>query len=163
MCKKRDDSRFRLSQPLNDPTVPGGKRWRDDQIPGFVPGMDPEAFAATQQKPKSQHQRRNENRKKRKEEEAKAGVSVDDVEGGVGKVTLKEEADKTEQAPVDPKEALQKRIRNLKKKLKQIEELKSKADKGELTPNQEQADKIASKPAVEEEIKTLEEELAAMA
>lgn len=55
------------------------------------------------------------------------------------------------------------KIRNLKKKLKQIDELKGKVDKGELTPNQEQAEKIASQAAVEQEIKTLEAELAAMA
>lgn len=49
-----------------------------------------------------------------------------------------------------------KRLRNLKKKLKQIEELEAKIKGGQLNPSQEQRDKVTRKKAVKAEIKKLE-------
>ena len=51
----------------------------------------------------------------------------------------------------------QKRLKNVKKKLRQIEELEAKIASGELAePSKEQLDKIARKDALEEELRALE-------
>jgi hypothetical protein len=47
---------------------------------------------------------------------------------------------------------LQKKIRNRQKKLKEIEELALKIKKKEITANQAQLEKVASKTAIEAEI-----------
>ena len=52
-------------------------------------------------------------------------------------------------------EAIAKRIRTLKKKLKQIDELEDKINLGEINPNREQIDKISKKKHVLEEIELL--------
>ena len=52
----------------------------------------------------------------------------------------------------------QKRLKNVKKKLRQIEELEAKIASGELAaPSKEQLEKMARKEALEEELRTLEE------
>ncbi|XP_023334082.1 partner of Y14 and mago [Eurytemora carolleeae] len=53
----------------------------------------------------------------------------------------------------------QKKLRNLKKKLRDIEALEEKLNSGEIpTPEKEQLEKVARKVEVEREIKLLEEE-----
>lgn len=52
-----------------------------------------------------------------------------------------------------------KRLRNLRKKLKQIEELKTRIDSGELTPSKEQLDKLAKCQIIKEEIEEIELDL----
>lgn len=52
-----------------------------------------------------------------------------------------------------------KRLRNLRKKLKQIEELKTRIDSGELTPSKEQLDKLAKCQMIKEEIEEIELDL----
>jgi partner of Y14 and mago protein len=55
-----------------------------------------------------------------------------------------------------------KQIRNLKKKVRQSDELQQKVSSGELQPNDEQKEKLASRGKLEGEIAVLEKELAAM-
>lgn len=55
-----------------------------------------------------------------------------------------------------------KKIRNLKKKVRQSDELQQKVNSGELQPNDEQNEKLASRGKLEGEIAALEKELAAM-
>lgn len=52
-----------------------------------------------------------------------------------------------------------KRLRNLRKKLKQIEELKTRIDSGELAPSKEQLDKLAKCQMIKEEIEEIELDL----
>lgn len=52
-----------------------------------------------------------------------------------------------------------KRLRNLRKKLKQIEELKIRIDSGELAPSKEQLDKLAKCQTIKEEIEEIELDL----
>ena len=53
-------------------------------------------------------------------------------------------------------------IRNLKKKMKQSDELQQKVASGEIEPNDEQKEKLASRGKLDVEIKGLEKELASM-
>ncbi|KXJ28879.1 Partner of Y14 and mago [Exaiptasia diaphana] len=60
----------------------------------------------------------------------------------------------------DPNEVKQKKLKNLKKKLRQIEELQSKIDSGEVTkPEANQLEKLAKRTEFEEEIRALEKDL----
>ena len=52
-------------------------------------------------------------------------------------------------------EAIRKKIRTLKKKLKQIEELEEKVQVGDIIPNREQINKLSKKEEVVDEIKAL--------
>ncbi len=51
-------------------------------------------------------------------------------------------------------------MRNLKKKVKQTDELQIKVAAGELEPNPEQKEKLSKRGELEAEIKLLEEEMA---
>lgn len=52
------------------------------------------------------------------------------------------------------------KIKNLRKKLRQVEELQQKVDSGELkTPSKEQLDKLGRGQALQEELKVLEQDL----
>ena len=55
----------------------------------------------------------------------------------------------------EPVEATKKKLRTLKKKLKQIEELEGRLESGEITPNKEQLNKISKKKEVLEEIDSI--------
>ena len=54
--------------------------------------------------------------------------------------------------------SVQKRLKNVRKKLKQISELQAKVDSGEVSPTQEQKDKLGRRAALERELKELEAE-----
>lgn len=55
-------------------------------------------------------------------------------------------------------EAAAKKVKNLKKKLRQIDELQAKVDSGEIKElTAEQKEKLARKEALEQELKELEE------
>mmetsp|Transcript_12931 Transcript_12931/g.25583 ORF Transcript_12931/g.25583 Transcript_12931/m.25583 type:complete len:184 (+) Transcript_12931:126-677(+) len=141
-----------------------GTKFRDSQIPGFVPGMDPADMPGKKEAPKSKNQKRNENRKKRNEE---GGGDDDEGDEGAGAamaaVKLADPAPAAAAAdPADPKEVLNKKIRNLKKKVRQSDELQEKVKSKEVEPNDEQRDKLAKRGELESEIAALEKELAAM-
>mmetsp|Transcript_40860 Transcript_40860/g.102234 ORF Transcript_40860/g.102234 Transcript_40860/m.102234 type:complete len:180 (+) Transcript_40860:74-613(+) len=137
-----------------------GSQFRDSQIPGFVPGMDPSEVPGKKEAPKSKNQRRNENRKKRKEEGGD-DEGVEQAGAAMAAVKVAEEAPPPA-ADADPKDALNKKIRNLKKKVRQSDELQEKVKSKEIEPNEEQKDKLAKRGELEREIASLEKELAAM-
>jgi hypothetical protein len=86
-------------------------RWRDNQIPGFVPGMDPEDFKK-KEPTKTKAQKRNENKKKKKADGA-GQDSDDDEDAGVQKATASMAAAKVSEEPAaesDPKEAINKKV-----------------------------------------------------
>jgi len=136
-----------------------GTRFRDSQVPGFVPGMDPADLAGAKVAPKSKNTRRNENRRKKKEDggEDSEDDGVEEVSGAIASAKLSETP--APPAEADPKEAGEKKIRNLKKKLRQSDDLKAKVDAGEVVASDEQKDKLAKRGEVEAEIAVLEAQL----
>lgn len=56
----------------------------------------------------------------------------------------------------DTAASLDKKIKNLQKKIRQAEELRSKADVGEVVPSSEQQEKIARLPQLHADLKALE-------
>lgn len=56
-------------------------------------------------------------------------------------------------------DANKKRARNLRKKLKQINELQAAIDSGKITPDKEQLEKLAKRKAIEEELEEIELEV----
>jgi len=137
-----------------------GSKFRENQIPGFVPGMDPNDLPGKKEPAKSKTQKRNEKKKAKKAE----GGGEDDDEGVAEAAAAVAAVKVAEPAPAagdDPKEALNKKIRNLKKKVRQTDEIQAKVAAGEA-PNPEQQEKLAKRGEFEKEIAALEKELAAM-
>jgi len=110
-----------------------GTKWRESQVPGMVPGMDPDDAPGAKAAPKSKNQRRNENRRNRKENGEDAGDAEVEAAATAMRGSSLSDAPAAAAAPaeVDPKEALEKKIRNLRKKARQTDELKAKVDAGE--------------------------------
>lgn len=100
-------------------------------------------------------------RKKQKKKESKSDLifDIEEVIGGVSEMnvendkphTIREES--TSAAPATT-EVLLKRIRALRKKIKQIEDLETKLDSGEIL-EKEQLEKISKKDSFMEELSTL--------
>ncbi|XP_072179409.1 partner of Y14 and mago-like [Diadema setosum] len=143
-----------------------GKQWVNSK-PRLPPGVheDPAPVQQSQQvqpqAPLSKSAKKNEKRKQKRKEKAHAqeetGIvdgKVDALASNIGDVSLSDNAQLT--GTSDP----QKRMKNVKKKLRQIEDLQVKISSGEITsPSKEQLDKIARKGELEEELRTLEEGL----
>jgi len=97
-------------------------------------------------------------KKPKKKDKIKNDTTEKDLSSAISKVKITEKpgkvvSDSSHQISADPS----KRLRNLKKKLKDIEALKEKIDSGELgTPLPEQLDKIARANEVIKEIESLE-------
>ena len=125
---------------------------------GLPPGMTVDENTATK---KSKNQKKNE-RKKLKKQEIKAkevGVEnkADALPSDMGKMKLEEE--KPDES-VMSKEALEKKLKNLKKKLRQIEELEKKVSNKEIKElSKEQSDKVSRKKDILDEIEDLELDL----
>ncbi|XP_071497688.1 partner of Y14 and mago-like [Diadema antillarum] len=146
-----------------------GKQWVNSK-PRLPPGVheDPAPVQQSQQAqpqaPLSKSAKKNEKRKQKRKEKAQAqeetGIDdgkVDALASDIGDVSLSDSAQlPMATGPSDP----QKRMKNVKKKLRQIEDLQVKISSGEITtPSKEQLDKIARKGELEEELRTLEEGL----
>ncbi|XP_018417535.1 PREDICTED: partner of Y14 and mago [Nanorana parkeri] len=135
--------------------------------PSLPPGMshtDPSANK-TQQSTKAEIEsslsktaKRNLKRKeKRKQEKGERGVVEETIEE-LEKVNISEAKDKTTNE--NPAAENAKKLKNLRKKLRQVEELQQKIDCGEITePSKEQLDKLARRKGIEEEIEDLELDL----
>eukprot|EP00286_Rhodomonas_abbreviata_P026498 CAMPEP_0181307208 /NCGR_PEP_ID=MMETSP1101-20121128/10746_1 /TAXON_ID=46948 /ORGANISM="Rhodomonas abbreviata, Strain Caron Lab Isolate" /LENGTH=205 /DNA_ID=CAMNT_0023413387 /DNA_START=10 /DNA_END=627 /DNA_ORIENTATION=+ len=138
-----------------------GTKFRAQQVPGLVPGMDPDDLVDAKAKAKSKNKKKNENKQKKKLEDASGAASATAAgDEGSSAATSSTPAATAEAAPEDPKEAIAKKVRNLKKKVKQTDELQSKIASGEITPNAEQQEKLSKRAELEGEIKTLEQEMA---
>lgn len=116
-------------------------------------GSEPAATAASAQH-MSKAAKKNAKRKEKKKQE-QAGGGVAEVTKAVGKVSVTEPKDGT-----DTQADLAKKVKNLKKKLKQIEDLEAKIQSGELkNPEKDQLEKVARKHTIVSEIEDLELEL----
>ncbi len=129
--------------------------------PKLPPGVHEEPAKPEPQKNLSKSAKKNERRKqKRKEQLAAEGKpptnkDVDNLSQKVESVSISEPSTDASQSPAAADPA--KRAKNVRKKLRQIEDLQKKIDSGEIaSPSQEQLDKISRKAALEEELRTLE-------
>mmetsp|Transcript_34254 Transcript_34254/g.97108 ORF Transcript_34254/g.97108 Transcript_34254/m.97108 type:complete len:194 (-) Transcript_34254:1114-1695(-) len=130
--------------------------------PNLPPGLHPDDVAG--KKPVSKSAKKNAARKAKRDE---ACVQPAAVEASLKNLSVKEEGkasgaqDSLEpSASEDPVLALEKKVRNLKKKIRQCDAIQAKVDQGEnITP--EESAKLGSKAAWEKEVSTLEAEIAA--
>lgn len=132
--------------------------------PELPPGMSPEDASAAETHSDaaglSKTAKRNMKRKEKRKQQSQS--QPDDVK------TLSEELDdmsitaeeKTASDPTAAAAEKAKKIKNLRKKLRQVEELQQKVDSGELeTPSKEQLDKLGRGQALREELRLLEADL----
>lgn len=151
--------------------------------PDLPPGMNPSEAATTKQQQQqkipgcgdsetaglSKSAKRNMKRKeKRKQQQQQDGdADVDSVSDAVENVSISESnlnSNKTEAAvsvssPSDSSAAAEnaKKIKNLKKKLRQVEELQQKVDSGEIKePTKDQLEKLGRLRALQDELQLLE-------
>ena len=149
---------------------------------GFVDA--PLSTSTEEDKPMSRSQKKNARRKQKKRESEKERVvefEVEEVIAGISGVTLTDDkiAEKTQDIPqspsfansthsgrgieteapmLDDREKL-KRVRNLRKKLKQIEELERRIESGDIQhPDSDQLNKISKKKAMQDELSELLED-----
>uniref|UniRef100_A0A8C1N1H4 Partner of Y14 and mago B-like n=1 Tax=Cyprinus carpio TaxID=7962 RepID=A0A8C1N1H4_CYPCA len=141
--------------------------------PELPPGMNPEDAAQAASGAQKQSDaaglsktaKRNMKRKeKRKQQSQTPQEAAEDVKGlskelDAMKVTEEQKRVTAEPEAADPTAAAEKakKIKNLRKKLRQVEELQQKVDSGELkTPSKEQLDKLGRGQALRDELSLLE-------
>lgn len=136
--------------------------------PTLPPGLNPEEVEtskSTEGQAMSKAAKKNAKRKEKKKQQQQSGSGV--AGSGVTEVNLSQTLSATKLSENTQKEdqssdraAIEKKIRNLKKKLKQVDDLKAKVDSGELAnPEKEQLAKIARRHELVEEIENLELDL----
>lgn len=138
--------------------------------PDLPPGLNPSDVAQpnTQQKPDneasglSKSAKRNMKRKEKRKQQQQTGAedeqTLDSVSQAVDNMTLTEN---TVSTPDDSSAASEKakKLKNMKKKLRQIDDLQQKVDSGEIKqPSKEQLDKLARAQALRDEIEQLEKD-----
>eukprot|EP00639_Heterosigma_akashiwo_P001661 CAMPEP_0194574318 /NCGR_PEP_ID=MMETSP0292-20121207/10223_1 /TAXON_ID=39354 /ORGANISM="Heterosigma akashiwo, Strain CCMP2393" /LENGTH=280 /DNA_ID=CAMNT_0039425827 /DNA_START=14 /DNA_END=856 /DNA_ORIENTATION=+ len=116
--------------------------------PKLPPGMAPPAEKVVPASSKSKNNRRKKkkNTSTAADEEAEVGVAALTLGGGGGAAG----------AAADGGDAADKRLRKLRKKLRQARDLESKVKNGDTNPDEEQQQKLAGIPALEQEIAELE-------
>lgn len=131
-----------------------GKKWANSG-PQIPPGL----HIADEQK-SSKNQKKHDRKKKKKESEQNKSC-IDHVTQKVEEVSLNTNSSKASNLySSDPNEVKLKKLKNLKKKLRQIEDLQAKIDSGEVTkPETNQLEKLAKRNEFEEEISSLEKDL----
>lgn len=139
--------------------------------PDLPPGLNPsdaappkpqETEASALSKSAKRNMKRKEKRKQQQQSGAEEVDQVDDVSHAVEHLTVSESpADVS--APDDSLAAMSekaKKVKNLKKKLRQVEDLQNKVDSGEIKqPTKEQLDKLARAQALRDELEQLEGDL----
>ncbi|XP_038127167.1 partner of Y14 and mago [Cyprinodon tularosa] len=149
--------------------------------PDLPPGLNPSEAAPPKQQQKipgcgdsetaglsksaKRNMKRKEKRKQQQHQELDGDTEVDLVSGAVENVSIserEESASKTQSAAAtDESPAAEaekaKKIKNLKKKLRQVEELQQKVDSGEIKqPTKDQLEKLGRAEALREELEQLE-------
>lgn len=134
--------------------------------PTFPPGLNPaelETVKKSDSQPMSKSAKKNAKRKEKKKQHQQStpegtGSSEVSISQTLARTKLSEDSIKEAQA--NDKAAIEKKIRNLKKKLKQVDDLKTKIDSGEVkNPEKEQLAKIERRQELVDEIEYLELDL----
>lgn len=134
--------------------------------PTLPPGLNPaelETVKKSDSQPMSKSAKKNAKRKEKKKQHQQTtpegtGPSEVSISQTLARTKLSEDSIKEAQA--NDKAAIEKKIRNLKKKLKQVDDLKTKIDSGEVkNPEKEQLAKIERRQELVDEIEYLELDL----
>lgn len=134
--------------------------------PTLPPGLNPaelETIKKSESQPMSKSAKKNAKRKEKKKQHQQSapegtGPSEVSISQTLARTKLSEDSVKETQA--NDKAAIEKKIRNLKKKLKQVDDLKTKIDSGEIkNPEKEQLAKIERRQELVDEIENLELDL----
>lgn len=134
--------------------------------PTLPPGLNPaelETVKKSESQPMSKSAKKNAKRKEKKKQHQQSapegtGPSEVSISQTLARTKLSEGSVKEAQA--NDKAAIEKKIRNLKKKLKQVDDLKTKIDSGEIkNPEKEQLAKIERRQELVDEIENLELDL----
>uniref|UniRef100_A0A8B9H2A3 PYM homolog 1, exon junction complex associated factor n=1 Tax=Astyanax mexicanus TaxID=7994 RepID=A0A8B9H2A3_ASTMX len=138
---------------------------RQQQAPGGGGGGEKESETAGLSKAAKRNMKRKEKRKQQQSQgQQEESEEVEALGKDLEKVTVASAERNTPAAAADlsPAAAAEKakKIKNLRKKLRQVEELQQKLDSGELqNPSKDQLDKLGRAQALRAEIKQLEAEL----
>ncbi|KAI4874561.1 hypothetical protein NFI96_029033 [Prochilodus magdalenae] len=153
------------------PDLPPGMNPEDAVTTGQqqqgVKGGDKESEAVGLSKAAKRNMKRKEKRKQQQQAQThgqhESSEEVETLGKELEKVVVATEEQNNTSAPTDPTAAATekaKKIKNLRKKLRQVEELQQKLDSGELhNPSKDQLDKLGRAQALQAEIKELEGEL----
>lgn len=128
--------------------------------PTLPPGLNPaelETVKKSESQPMSKSAKKNAKRKEKKKQHQQSASEVS-ISQTLARTKLSE--DSVKEAQANDKAAIEKKIRNLKKKLKQVDDLKTKIDSGEIkNPEKEQLAKIERRQELVDEIENLELDL----
>ncbi|XP_075953442.1 partner of Y14 and mago isoform X1 [Anarhichas minor] len=146
--------------------------------PDLPPGMNPSEAATQKQKIPgcgdaeaaglSKSAKRNMKRKEKRKQHGDGDADVDLVSDAVENASISESGESSNKTAVPVSvstpdnssaeaDEKAKKIKNLKKKLRQVEELKHKVDSGEITePTKDQLEKLLRVPALKDELRQLE-------
>lgn len=134
--------------------------------PTLPPGLNPaelETVKKSESQPMSKSAKKNAKRKEKKkqhQQSAPDGTGPSEVSISQTLARTKLSEDFVKEAQANDKAAIEKKIRNLKKKLKQVDDLKTKIDSGEIkNPEKEQLAKIERRQELVDEIENLELDL----
>ncbi|XP_062603156.1 partner of Y14 and mago-like [Saccostrea cucullata] len=171
---RRPDGTWRKPRKVKDGYVPQeevpvyenrGVQWMKSR-PTLPPGLNPEDVEASKKsdsQPMSKSAKKNAKRKEKKkhQQESGAGGRGESVETVTAMLAASKISDASQnEVPPSDKAAIEKKLRNLKKKLKQVDDLKAKIDSGELkNPEKEQLAKVAKRQELVDEIEDLELDL----
>lgn len=135
-------------------------------LPTLPPGLNPaelETVKKSESQPMSKSAKKNAKRKEKKkqhQQSAPEGTGPSEVSISQTLARTKLSEDSVKEAQANDKAAIEKKIRNLKKKLKQVDDLKTKIDSGEIkNPEKEQLAKIERRQELVDEIENLELDL----
>lgn len=171
---RRPDGTWRKPRKVKDGYVPQeevpvyenkGVQWMKSR-PTLPPGLNPaelETVKKSESQPMSKSAKKNAKRKEKKkhhQQSAPDGTGPSEVSISQTLARTKLSEDSVKEAQANDKAAIEKKIRNLKKKLKQVDDLKTKIDSGEIkNPEKEQLAKIERRQELVDEIENLELDL----